>query len=108
LIHRAYRLKKAERKPHRSPEANGEKNSPLNPESRRIPHGELFVAGSVARESGIYEVLHDLGHRTSHEVVMIADELFPACDVCEDRVRYRVLRTAPYIFSDVDFEEPKD
>ena len=37
---------------------------------------------------------------------MIADDLFPTCDVCESRVRYRVLRTAPYIFSDEDFENP--
>jgi hypothetical protein len=108
LIHRTTRLKKAERSPQTSPEANGEKNSPSNSGSRRVPHGELFVAGSVVRESGIYEVLHDLGHRTAHEVVMIAEEQFPNCDVCENRVRYRVLRTAPYIFSDIDFEESKD
>jgi hypothetical protein len=108
LIHRTTKLKKAARSSRRSAEANGEKNSPPNPESRRVPHGELFAAGSVVRESGIYEVLHDLGHRTSHEVVMIADELFPTCDVCEHRVRYRVLRTAPYIFSDIDFDESKD
>ena len=108
MIHRPTKLKKVERMPQRSPKANGEQNTPFNRESRRVPHGELFVAGSVVRESGIYEVLHDLGHRTAHEVVMIAEEVFPACDVCADRVRYRVLRTAPYIFSDVDFEEPKD
>lgn len=108
MIRRTTRLKKVNRSPYRSAEANGEKNLPSNPESRRVPHGELFVAGSVVRESGIYEVIHDLGHRTAHEVVMIAAELFPTCDVCDHRVRYRVLRTAPYIFSDVDFEEPKD
>jgi hypothetical protein len=108
VIHRTTRLNKVERSPHRSPNANGEKNTPFNRESRRVPHGELFVAGSVVRESGIYEVLHYLGHRSAHEVVMIAEDQFPPCDVCDIRVRYRVLRTAPYIFSDVDFEEPKD
>jgi hypothetical protein len=107
LIHRT-RPNKVGQSTRRFAEANGEKNAPYNSESRRVPHGELFAAGSVVRESGIYEVLHDLGHRSAHEVVMIAEELFPTCDVCDDRVRYRVLRTAPYIFSDVDFEDPKD
>ena len=73
--------------------------------SRRNKHSDIFVAGSTVRESGIYEVLHDGEHRPSHEVVMIADDLFPPCDLCEYKVRYRVVRTAPYIFSDEDFEE---
>ena len=82
-------------------------STPPNHGPRRTGHGEIFVAGSVVRESGIYEVLHDLEHRTSHEAVMIADDRFPACEVCDERVRYRVVRTAPYIFSDEDFEEPQ-
>jgi hypothetical protein len=85
----------------------GEAGAPSDRNSRRIPHGEIFVAGSTVRESGIYEVLHDVEHRAIHEVVMISDDLFPPCDTCEYRVKYRVVRTAPYIFSDEDFEEPK-
>jgi hypothetical protein len=81
---------------------------PRGNESRRTPHGEVFLAGTTVRESGIYEVLHDSSHRTPHEVVMIAKDLFPVCEVCEKRVRYRVLRSAPYIFSDADFDPPKD
>jgi hypothetical protein len=82
-------------------------NNPVDPgSSRRLRHGDIFPAGSAVRESGIYEVLHDQDHRPSHEVVMIADNLFPACDLCDASVRYRVVRTAPYIFSDEDFEEP--
>ncbi len=74
---------------------------------KRSGHGEIHPAGSIVRESGIYEVLHDGHHRSSHEVVMIAKDHFPTCESCEDRVRYRVVRTAPYIFSDEDFEETK-
>jgi hypothetical protein len=59
------------------------------------------------RESGIYEVVHDSEHRSAHEVVMIADDHFPTCDTCMDQVRFRLIRTAPYIFSDADFEEEK-
>ena len=90
------------------PKLSGRENFPRKADSRRTPHGEMFLAGSTVRESGIYEVLHDLNHRTPHEVVMVAKDLFPVCDICEDRVRYRVLRTAPYIFSDEDFEASKD
>jgi hypothetical protein len=36
---------------------------------------------------------------------MIAGDSFPECDTCRDRVRFRLVRTAPYIFQDADFEE---
>jgi hypothetical protein len=32
---------------------------------------------------------------------------FPPCDQCDMRVRFKLVRTAPYIFDDEDFvEEP--
>lgn len=65
----------------------------------------LFAAGETVRETGIYEVIHDRGHRTAHEVVMLSGDSFPACDTCGERVRFRLIRTAPYIFQDEDFEE---
>lgn len=57
------------------------------------------------RQSGIYEVVHDRDHRELHEVVMISGEHFPDCETCKDKVRFRLVRTAPYIFQDEDFEE---
>ncbi len=75
---------------------------------RRNNHGEHSSAGDMVRESGIYEVIHDNQHRSAHEVEMIANEMFPLCEVCFERVKYRVVRTAPYIFTDEDFEEPMD
>jgi hypothetical protein len=72
---------------------------------KRAPHSQLFKPGDAVRESGIYEVVHDAAHRSAHEVVMIANDHFPACDTCIDQVRFRLIRTAPYIFSDEDFEE---
>ena len=66
----------------------------------------LFSAGATVRETGIYEVIHDRAHRTAHEVVMLNGDSFPACDTCEQRVRFRLIRTAPYIFQDEDFCEP--
>lgn len=65
----------------------------------------LFSAGETVRETGIYEVIHDRDHRTAHEVVLLAADSFPACDSCGLLVRFRLVRTAPYIFQDEDFEE---
>ncbi len=71
------------------------------------PGGESFRAGEMVRQSGIYEAIHEGAHRSPHDVVMIESDLFPKCDTCSDRVRFRLLRTAPYIFTDEDFEKPK-
>lgn len=65
-----------------------------------------FKPGDPVRQTGIYEVIHDRAHRGAHEVVMLAGDAFPLCDTCDDRVRFRLVRTAPYIFQDEDFEEP--
>lgn len=72
---------------------------------RRGAHGTMFHPGSPVLESGIYEVIHDNAHRTAHEVVLISRDRFPSCDTCLDSVRFRLVRTAPYIFQDADFEE---
>jgi hypothetical protein len=89
---------------HQFPRAKGGGKS--RPHSRRAerPHG-LFNAGETVRETGIYEVIHDRGHRIAHEVVMLNGDAFPPCDTCEQRVRFRLIRTAPYIFQDEDFGE---
>jgi hypothetical protein len=67
--------------------------------------GKVYSAGQPVLETGIYEVIHDGGHRNAHEVVMLGGDSFPACDTCAERVRFRLVRTAPYIFQDEDFEE---
>jgi hypothetical protein len=69
--------------------------------------GDVFNSGDVVRHTGIYEVIHDGHHRTAHEVVMHVGDFFPACDTCDDRVKFKVIRTAPYIFDDEDFEPEK-
>jgi hypothetical protein len=67
----------------------------------------LFRPGDPVPESGIYEVLHDAEHRQAHDAVMILGNQFPSCEICNERVRFRIVRTAPYIFQDEDFEEQK-
>lgn len=67
--------------------------------------GRRYRPGDTIRQSGIYEVIHDRDHRETHEAVMIGGERFPECESCKDKVRFRLVRTAPYIFQDEDFEE---
>lgn len=82
-------------------------NGPLKPNQGHRPssHGPKFSPGDPVRESGIYEVVHGREHRQVHEVVMLKGTLFPLCDTCDNNVRFRLVRTAPYIFQDGDFEE---
>ncbi len=71
----------------------------------RRPNRRRYRAGDTVRQSGIYEVIHDREHREAHEAVMISGEHFPDCETCKEKVRFRLVRTAPYIFQDEDFEE---
>ncbi len=95
----------------------GGKSSPLNFKFRlqggtknsghggNQPAARRYRSGDTVRQSGIYEVIHDRNHREAHEVVMISNERFPDCETCKEKVRFRLVRTAPYIFQDEDFEE---
>jgi hypothetical protein len=69
------------------------------------PGSRRYRCGDLVRQSGIYEVIHDRNHRDAHEVVMISGQNFPDCETCKEKVRFRLVRTAPYIFQDEDFEE---
>jgi hypothetical protein len=92
--------------PHTSPKAKEGRKSRLH-SAHKIGSGSgpVFGAGETVRETGIYEVIHDGAHRSAHEVVMLNGNAFPACDTCATKVRFRLVRTAPYIFQDADFEE---
>ena len=84
----------------------GEDNNPGQHRPRkRGNHRKIYAAGETIPESGIYEVIHQDGHRAVHESVLVKGDPFPHCDTCADRVRFRVVRTAPYIFHDEDFGE---
>lgn len=68
-------------------------------------HARIFLPGQPVPETGIYEVIHDKAHRLAHEAVMHGGDPFPVCDQCDLRVRFKLIRTAPYIFDDEDFVE---
>ncbi|MBV9669961.1 MAG: hypothetical protein JOZ43_03305 [Acidobacteriales bacterium] len=67
--------------------------------------GPSFKSGDSVRETGIYEVTHKIEHRAEHEVVLLNGDVFPRCETCQAEVAFRLIRTAPYIFQDADFEE---
>lgn len=71
----------------------------------RGPEQRTYRPGDTVRQSGIYEVLHEKHHRAAHEAVMVSGDQFPSCDLCGDKVRFRLSRAATYIFHDEDFEE---
>ena len=81
----------------------GEENPGQHRPRNRGSHRKIYAAGETIPESGIYEVMHQDNHRTMHESVMVKGDPFPHCDTCDARVRFRVVRTAPYIFHDEDF-----
>jgi hypothetical protein len=80
---------------------------PVPGRSGRSLSARGFKPGDPVKQSGIYEVVHDREHRTAHDVVMIAGDAFPNCETCDLKVRFKLVRTAPYIFQDQDFEEGK-
>ena len=53
-------------------------------------------------QSGIYHVIHEDARQDT--VVLLRFALFPLCEDCGRAVRYKLLRSAPYIFHDEDFK----
>jgi hypothetical protein len=91
----------------RKPVAKGHGKRPGGHRKAVSPQPDTYRAGDFVRQSGIYEAVHEGAHRGPHEVVMIESDLFPPCDTCSDQVRFRLVRSAPYIFTDEDFEKPR-
>ena len=66
-------------------------------QSRRV-----FAPDEEITESGIYQVMHESGEKDT--AVFLRGNLFPACADCGLKVRYSIVRAAPYIFEDEDFK----
>ena len=85
------------------PRVSGTAGEPRHARKSGASSSSSFKPGDSVRETGIYEVVHDGDHRAVHEAVMLAHDLFPGCETCRERVRFRLVRSAPYIFHDDDF-----
>ena len=66
---------------------------------RPPPH---FRAGEEIPLSGLYRVFH-ADHRTSHKAVLLANESFPRCAVCNDDVHFELIEAAPDLDTDPNF-----
>lgn len=68
--------------------------------SSEAPDGP-FAAGDTVPESGIYRLeCHDDPPDT---VAHVRNLVFPPCERCGKRARYRLVQRAPYILEDPDF-----
>lgn len=60
-----------------------------------------YEPGDLVEQSGIYAICHSDGSRVT--AVLIRGSIFPNCDCCGTEVRYRLVRSAPYLYDDADF-----
>ncbi|MGB8887040.1 MAG: hypothetical protein WCC87_09980 [Candidatus Korobacteraceae bacterium] len=64
---------------------------------------DVFLPADPIPESGVYQVLH-YRHRLYHEVTILRGESFPLCSECGSNVRFRLVRAAPCIELDRNFQ----
>ncbi len=62
----------------------------------------VYRPSELVPVSGVYRVDHN-EHREAHEATLLEGEVFPACAVCEDNVRFMLKYRATSIHLDKDF-----
>jgi len=67
--------------------------------------GDTFKPGQKAPHSGIYDIVHDRGHRVQHQVTVLADEHLPPCRGCGKGVRFRLAHRALHISEVEELQE---
>jgi hypothetical protein len=67
---------------------------------------ELFQPANPISESGVYQVLH-YRHRLYHDVTIVRGQSFPLCSECGTNVRFRLVRAAPHIELDRNFQNKR-
>jgi hypothetical protein len=63
---------------------------------------KLFRPSERVTQSGIYELVH--GCENVGTIVLLRTQQFPLCQDCGARVRFRLLKAAPHIREDADFQ----
>ena len=63
----------------------------------------VYGTDELVPESGIYKVSHS-AHRLPHEVTLLLGKAFPRCEKCGEQVEFRLVRPAPHIIADGDFQ----
>ena len=62
-----------------------------------------FRVGETVTMDGIYRAYHN-SHRLSHEVTLLAGEVFPPCVKCGFDVHFELLREVVHHINDPDFD----
>jgi hypothetical protein len=50
---------------------------------------KAFKPGQYVPKNGVYTVHHE-SHRLMHQVALLADQRFPSCRQCDDRVKFEL------------------
>jgi hypothetical protein len=64
---------------------------------------DLFQPTNEILESGVYQVQH-YRHRLYHDVTILRGASFPLCSECGSNVRFRLVKAAPQIGFDRNFQ----
>jgi hypothetical protein len=67
--------------------------------------GSEFKPGQRVPQSGIYQVVHDRGHKTPHDVTCVFKEPFPPCRECGTGVRFVLKVPAQHVGQNEFFKE---
>jgi hypothetical protein len=67
---------------------------------------QAYKPSEAVPVSGVYRVEHN-GHRETHDATLLQGEVFPACAICEGRVRFTLKHHAHDIRHDKDFPAGK-
>jgi hypothetical protein len=59
--------------------------------------GDVFRPGEKVPHSGIYKVMHDRQHATTHEVTCVFGKVFPTCSSCGKDARFKLVRKAQHV-----------
>jgi len=73
----------------------------LAKQAEKIP-SPYFRPGEAIPVTGIYRVFH-ARHRASHEVTLLAGEVFPRCSKCKGDVHFELIIQAQRPKADTDF-----
>jgi hypothetical protein len=63
---------------------------------------KLFRPSEKVPLSGIYDLVHECSNAGT--VVLLRNQQFPVCQDCGTQVRFRLLKAAPHIREDSDFQ----
>ena len=73
------------------------------PEQQRAEVESRWQPGEVVPCSGVYRVRHK-EHRDEHDGILLNGQVFPACTICGDQVRFQLLQAANPIEQQPAFE----